>query len=581
MAMDEENAKYFFQDSPNSYIQRFEMISACVKMGDVDRAAQLVDMMAGTKEYEGYEDLNGWGRLNALTLIWLIHEYDYYEKDNWDKKDITDQMRENVKQLVYRMMPYLPQRDVDELKYGELYKIDLNCVEEEDYIARLLEDADVYTTFPKPKGKGGAPNINRMSEEFMISFKRLSRMGRLDVVVAIMRKFAAVHDVLKPVPYNTWMAVMTTDLPNEDVIRIFRESTDIFEAWLDGKSLRIVDILSVAVDIGEDCTREEFQEFRNLVISRRGHIKGLDACFEATSENTTSQILFDGQTVRIILDYMNVAGYDPVVYVDMSLITDVKSEKAYRVRLVKSECNGIETPFCGFNYDTDEELPIDVTYRVYEDEEVQNTLEFYSEIFEEYEIDEVESVALRFVILDEDDNVIEETGDLFVELDDNTGEYKVTKELTPRIKGNQDSAYAVAGTLEEGEEFGSIAAGSYSTNGIDTPLPFSREILLMTTMINGAMHVENIHSLAKALKVGDQVTLRMETMNKYDSKAILVLDPGGEKLGYIPKHRNEPLNHLMDAGKELFGIVASGDIGENLDEEDTWIEIYINIYMRD
>ena len=37
----------------------------------------------------------------------------------------------------------------------------------------------------------------------------------------------------------------------------------------------------------------------------------------------------------------------------------------------------------------------------------------------------------------------------------------------------------------------------------------------------------------------------------------------------------------MDAGKELFGIVKGGDIGENLDEDDSWIEIYIDVYMRD
>ena len=39
--------------------------------------------------------------------------------------------------------------------------------------------------------------------------------------------------------------------------------------------------------------------------------------------------------------------------------------------------------------------------------------------------------------------------------------------------------------------------------------------------------------------------------------------------------------HLMDAGKELFGFVIDGDIGDNLDEDDTWIEIFIDVYMRD
>ena len=37
----------------------------------------------------------------------------------------------------------------------------------------------------------------------------------------------------------------------------------------------------------------------------------------------------------------------------------------------------------------------------------------------------------------------------------------------------------------------------------------------------------------------------------------------------------------MDVWKELFGIVKGGDICKNLDEDDSWIEIYIDVYMRD
>jgi hypothetical protein len=126
-----------------------------------------------------------------------------------------------------------------------------------------------------------------------------------------------------------------------------------------------------------------------------------------------------------------------------------------------------------------------------------------------------------------------------------------------------------------------LTSSILSKHGIDTQLPFSRDIFLMNTMINGAMHVKTIYKLAKALKEGDKVTLRLEPKNKYDEKAILVLDPKGKKLGYIPRRKNEVLYHLMDAGKELFGIVKSGDIGDDLDEDDSWIEIYIDVYMRD
>ena len=126
-----------------------------------------------------------------------------------------------------------------------------------------------------------------------------------------------------------------------------------------------------------------------------------------------------------------------------------------------------------------------------------------------------------------------------------------------------------------------LTSSILNKHGIDMQLPFSRDIFLMNTMINGAMHVKTIYKQAKTLQESDRVTLRLEPKNKYDEKAILVLDPKGKKLGYIPRVKNEVLYHLMDAGKELFGVVKGGDIGENLDEDDSWIEIYIDVYMKD
>lgn len=126
-----------------------------------------------------------------------------------------------------------------------------------------------------------------------------------------------------------------------------------------------------------------------------------------------------------------------------------------------------------------------------------------------------------------------------------------------------------------------LAVSFLKQNGTNIQSPFSRDIFLMNTMINGAMHVDEIHERAASLHEGDRVQLVLEPKNKYDAKAILVKNENGDKLGYIPRVKNEVLYHLMDAGKHLFGIVESGDIGEDLDLEDTWIEIYIDVYMVD
>ncbi len=126
-----------------------------------------------------------------------------------------------------------------------------------------------------------------------------------------------------------------------------------------------------------------------------------------------------------------------------------------------------------------------------------------------------------------------------------------------------------------------LAVSFLKQNGNSVQSPFSRDIFLMHTMINGAMHVDGIHERAAELHEGDRVQLILEPKNKYDEKAILVKNETGHKLGYIPRIKNEVLYHLMDAGKYLFGIVKEGDSGENLDPEDRWIEIYIDVYMED
>ncbi|MCH4039035.1 MAG: HIRAN domain-containing protein [Lachnospiraceae bacterium] len=117
--------------------------------------------------------------------------------------------------------------------------------------------------------------------------------------------------------------------------------------------------------------------------------------------------------------------------------------------------------------------------------------------------------------------------------------------------------------------------------GAELPELFTREILLMETMVNGAMHVENIHELAAELHPGDPVKLVLEPDNPHDPRAILVRDQHDRKLGYIPRIKNEVLYHLMDAGKYLYGRVTGGDIGEKADPDLSWVEIYIAVYMQD
>lgn len=177
-------------------------------------------------------------------------------------------MIEQCKEIAHMCFEYLSEESIDRIK-AEIRRICPNEDGADEYIQKLLADVKIYCTFPKPRGKGGAPNINRMSDEIWKSFEILSNMGRIDVICQIMEQFAAVKDILKPVAYDTWMSFMNRGIKDEDCIKIFRESRMVYELWL-GANTREWDIKEVARKINKYGTNEEYEDFKRLVISRCG-----------------------------------------------------------------------------------------------------------------------------------------------------------------------------------------------------------------------------------------------------------------------------------------------------------------------
>ena len=59
-----------------------------------------------------------------------------------------------------------------------------------------------------------------------------------------------------------------------------------------------------------------------------------------------------------------------------------------------------------------------------------------------------------------------------------------------------------------------LAVSFLKQNGKSVQSPFSRDIFLMNTMINGAMHMEEIHKKAAKLHEGERVQLILEPKNK-------------------------------------------------------------------
>lgn len=103
--------------------------------------------------------------------------------------------------------------------------------------------------------------------------------------------------------------------------------------------------------------------------------------------------------------------------------------------------------------------------------------------------------------------------------------------------------------------------------------PLVTEIHLFDTYIAGTTYIED-QSVFDDIETGTKLSLVREE-NKYDDKAIMVLDPEKRKLGYVPKKDNPVFSRLMDAGKLLVATIASHDVNG------TYHKIGIRIYLVD
>ena len=85
--------------------------------------------------------------------------------------------------------------------------------------------------------------------------------------------------------------------------------------------------------------------------------------------------------------------------------------------------------------------------------------------------------------------------------------------------------------------------------------PLVKEIHLFDTVIAGTSYIKD-SSLFEALEQNEKLILQRED-NKFDSKAILILNSQKQKLGYVPERDNQIFSRLMDAGKLLIAKVIS------------------------
>ena len=118
-----------------------------------------------------------------------------------------------------------------------------------------------------------------------------------------------------------------------------------------------------------------------------------------------------------------------------------------------------------------------------------------------------------------------------------------------------------------------LLINSFGKDGL--PLPYVKEIFLMKCHIAETSYRGNIKEIEKELQEKDLLVFKRESDNRYDELAIVIFDTKGQKLGYVPRDRNEVIARLMDAGKLIFGKL------ERKQWKDDWLKADIRVYMRD
>jgi HIRAN domain len=100
-----------------------------------------------------------------------------------------------------------------------------------------------------------------------------------------------------------------------------------------------------------------------------------------------------------------------------------------------------------------------------------------------------------------------------------------------------------------------------------------REILVLECLVAGTSF-RKLETIEPELKSEVKLTCKREAKNEYDQHAISLWF-NENKIGFIPRDRNEVIARLMDAGKSFFATIQAKEW------EGNWLRLDIKIYLKD
>ena len=102
---------------------------------------------------------------------------------------------------------------------------------------------------------------------------------------------------------------------------------------------------------------------------------------------------------------------------------------------------------------------------------------------------------------------------------------------------------------------------------------FRRDMLALSCMVAGTSY-QSLKEIEKEIIHNAVFDLTREPTNKFDKRAIAI-SYNKNKIGYIPKEKNEVIANLMDAGKKFSAKLISKSW------EGNWLKIVVEIYLND
>ncbi|MEO8086746.1 MAG: HIRAN domain-containing protein [Bacteroidota bacterium] len=102
---------------------------------------------------------------------------------------------------------------------------------------------------------------------------------------------------------------------------------------------------------------------------------------------------------------------------------------------------------------------------------------------------------------------------------------------------------------------------------------FRREMLALSCLVAGTSF-RSLKETEPLMLTNNIFELKREQKNKFDEKAVAIYFEK-EKIGYLPKEKNEVIANLMDAGKKFSAKLISKDW------EGNWLKLDIEVYLND